>query len=84
MNFLYFLSILFLILGFFAVAFTFKFQFEDNSAVQVFGKAAQLELQEKEINADSKKRSNMSLLCDGFWSLKNLSLSLFCFCGPCK
>ena len=84
MNFLYFLSILFLILGFFAVAFTFTFQFEDNSANQVFGKAAQLELQEKEVNVDEKKTSNMSLLCDGFWSLRNLSLSLFCFCGPCK
>ena len=84
LNFLYFLSILFLVLGFFAVVFTFKFELEPNSSDEIFGKASKLESQEKESNITEKEGSNMSLLCEGFWSLTNLALSLFCFCGPCK
>ena len=84
LNFLYFLSILFLVLGFFAVVFTFKFVLEPNYSDEIFGKASKLESQEKESNITEKEGSNMSLLCEGFWSLTNLALSLFCFCGPCK
>ena len=84
LNFLYFLLILFLVLGFFAVAFTFKFEPEQNSGDTIFGKAGELEIQNEEENDKKKKESNLRVLCDGFWSWKNLSLSLFCFCGPCK
>ena len=84
LNFLYFLVILFLVLGFFAVVFTFKYQLETSSADDVFGKAGRMELQEKEDNNTKNESNNMSILCYGFWSLKNLALSLFCFCGPCK
>ena len=85
LNFLYFLLILFLVLGFFAVAFTFKYEAEaGRTASDVFGKAAKLELEENGENKKTEKQSNLSILCDGFWSWTNLSLSLFCFCGPCK
>ena len=85
MNFLYFLSILFLILGFFAVMFTFKFELEEDSNSVSLTKDRELEeKEEKDSNTGIKKQSNMTLLCEGFWSLKNLSLSLFCFRGPCK
>ena len=79
--FLYFLSILFLILGFIAVVFTFKYEQEPNSADDVFGKAGKLE---GETDDQEKKKSNLNLLCEGFWSWKNLVLGLFCFCGPCN
>lgn len=84
LNFLYFLVILFLVLGFIAVLFTFKYEVETSSSDDVFGKAARLELQEKDENNTKKDTSSMSVLCYGFWSLTNLVLSLFCFCGPCK
>ena len=88
LNFLYFLLILFLVLGFFAVTFTFKYEEESNpnSSDYVFAKAGKLEIQENSSSSASQKskQSNLSKLVDGFFSLTNLSLSLFCFCGPCK
>ena len=85
LNFLYFLLILFVVLGFFAVAFTFEYQPEQNSATDVFGKAGKMEMQGTEQNDyNNDKDSDLKVLCDGFWSWTNLSLSLFCFCGPCK
>ena len=84
LNFLYFLLILFLVLGFFAVAFTFKYEAEaGRTASDVFGKAAKLEIEDGE-NKNTQPQSNLKILCDGFLSWTNLSLSLFCFCGPCK
>ena len=84
LNFLYFLLILFVVLGFFAVAFTFKYEVESHSADYVFGKAGKLESQESETVSEKQEGSNMSILCDGFMSKTNLTLSLFCFCGPCN
>lgn len=84
LNFLYFLAIFFLFLGAIAVAFTFKYELEPNSTDEVFGKGAELEEDEKDQTVANKSRSNMGLLCEGFWSLKNLILTFFCFCGPCK
>ena len=84
LNFLYFLLILFLVLGFFAVAFTFKFEVEPNSAMTVFGKAGEMEMQNDEETETKKNGGDLRVLCSGFWSWTNLSLSLFCFCGPCK
>lgn len=85
LNFLYFLLLLFLVLGFFAVAFTFKFEAEQNSAAYVFGKAGEMEKEmNNEENDTEKKEGELRVLCNGFWSWTNLTLSLFCFCGPCK
>ena len=70
LNFLYFLSSFFLILGTIAVTFTFKY--EDNSYYE----------DEKELTG--KSVNNLRLLCEGFWSFKNFILGLFCFCGPCN
>ena len=68
LNFLYFLSCFFLVLGTIAVTCTFKYE-EDSG-------------EEKEEKV--KTGSNLSLLCDGFLTFKNFILGLFCFCGPCK
>ena len=86
LNFLYFLLILFLVLGLFAVAFTFKYEPEElsSNSEYVFKKAGNLEMDNSSSNANKKQESNLRLLCDGFWSLTNLTLALFCFCGPCK
>ena len=77
LKFLYFLLILFLILGILAVSFTFKYEVE----TILEGK---IEIQENELNKINKDSSNLSILCEGFCSFTNVSLSLFCFCGPCK
>ena len=68
LNFLYFLSCFFLVLGTIAVTCTFKYE-EDSG-------------EEKEEKV--KTGSNLSLLCEGFLTFKNFILGLFCFCGPCK
>ena len=84
LNFLYFLLILFLVLGFFAVTFTFKYEDQPDSSDYVFAKAGKMETQENNSSSTKDRGGNISKLCDGFFSLTNLSLSLFCFCGPCK
>jgi MFS family permease len=82
LNFLYFLLILFLVLGFFAVAFTFKYEPENNSSNEDSEKEGKLETLEEK--STENEGSNLSILCYGFWSITNLILGLFCFCGPCK
>ena len=84
LNFLYFILILFLFLGAIAVIFTFKFEMEVGSTEGIFYKKAQLEVEETQTSVTSKKTSDMGLLWDGFLSIQNLILGLFCFCGPCK
>jgi len=71
LNFLYFLSIFFLILGTLAVVLTFKY--EDESSDKKEEKAF-----------IGKGVSMLSLLCEGFLTFKNFILALFCFCGPCN
>ena len=68
LNFLYFLSCFFLVLGTIAVTCTFKYEDEI----------------EEEKEEKVKTGSNLSLLCEGFLTFKNFILGLFCFCGPCK
>ena len=67
-KYLYFILILFLILGVLAVALTFKYEDED------------LNLDELE----KKTENSFKLICEGFFSEKNYFLLLFCFCGPCN
>ena len=75
LNFLYFLSIFFLILGSVAVIFTIKYEetYTDEKSDE----------KDQEYNKGSST-STLSLLLEGFLTIKNLILGLFCFCGPCK
>ena len=57
---------------------------EAGSNEGIFYKTAQLEVEETQTSVSSKKTSDMGLLWDGFLSIPNLILGLFCFCGPCK
>lgn len=82
-KFLYFLSILFLILGVIAFSLTFKYENEPSSTDDIFGKAAEMESEERP-SLSTERRSSMKVLCEGFWSWKNFILFCFCFCGPCK
>jgi len=71
LDFLYFLAGFFLVLGILAVSLTFNYKEE----LVDEDKYDEKEFLEKNV-------SNMKLLCEGFWSIKNLILGLFCFCGP--
>lgn len=73
LDFLYFLAGFFLVLGILAVSLTFNYKEE---------LVDEDKYDEKEFVG--KNVSNMKLLCEGFWSIKNLILGLFCFCGPCN
>ena len=73
LNFLYFLAGFFLVLGTVAVALTFPYKEETPDEEKV---------EDKEFVGKSK--SNLKLLWQGFLSIKNLILGLFCFCGPCN
>ena len=73
LNFLYFLAGFFLVLGTVAVALTFPYKEEAPDEEKV---------EDKEFVGKSK--SNLKLLWQGFLSIKNLILGLFCFCGPCN
>ena len=70
-KYLFFILILFAVLGIFAVALTFKYE-EDQDPSKL------------ETLADKKGENNMKLICEGFFSEKNYFLLLFCFCGPCN
>jgi hypothetical protein len=76
LNFLYFLSIFFLFLGAIAVSLTFPYK-EEYESYEKNG--------ENEVKEYAKKpSSNIFVLIEGFLTIKNLILSLFCFCGPCN
>ena len=70
-KYLYFILILFGVLGILAVALTFKYEEEQDPS-------------KLEALADKKEENNMKLICEGFFSEKNYFLLLFCFCGPCN
>ena len=74
LNFLYFLAGFFLVLGTVAVALTFPYKEETPLDEE--------KVEDKEFVGKSK--SNLKLLWQGFLSIKNLILGLFCFCGPCN
>jgi hypothetical protein len=74
LDFLYFLAGFFLVLGTVAVSLTFPYKEE-------------LPLDEEKVEDKEfvgKSKNNLRLLCRGFFSIKNLILGLFCFCGPCN
>lgn len=84
-NYLYFLIILFVILGFLAILLTYKYEIEPNSTDDIFSRSASLELNEKELLTTYDYQENhLRILCEGLFSEKNFFLFLFCFCSPCK
>ena len=76
-NYLLFLIILFFILGIIGIILTIPYKEELNNEINESDEAS-----EKSINMKSK--SDLKLLCEGFFSCKNFMLLIFCFCGPCK
>jgi len=70
-KYLYFIFILFIILGILAVVLTIKYEGkeEDNSKLEAL---------------TEKQENSLKLICEGFFSEKNYFLLLFCFCGPCN
>ena len=80
-NFLYFLSLFFLVLGTIAVTLTFKYT-DEKRIVEV--KEEKEEKDEVEKEYIPKSESVLKLLLEAFLTLKNLMLGMFCFCGPCN
>ena len=83
-NYIYFLIILFVILGLLSIVFTFKYEKEPNSPDDIFEKSSSMELNENEKLRIKDKKVFFTMLCEGFFSEKNFFLLLFCFCNPCK
>jgi hypothetical protein len=84
LRYIYFLIILFVILGLIAILFTFKYEKEPNSPDDTFQKCSSIELNENELLIVKDKTVYCSKLCEGFFSEKNFFLLLFSFCSPCK
>ena len=70
LKYLYFILILFIVLGVVAVTLTFKYEEEDPSKLEIL--------------AEKKEENSLKLIFEGFFSEKNYFLLLFCFCGPCN
>lgn len=82
-DFLYFLTILFIILGFFGILLSFNYEKEYKDQEDNIPIISSNELNDKDIEK-TKNNSHLILLCEGFLSEKNFFLLLFCFCTPCK
>ena len=70
LKYLYFILILFIVLGVVAVTLTFKYEEEDPSKLEIL--------------AEKKEENSLKLIFEGFFSEKNYFLLLFCLCGPCN
>ena len=86
-NFLYFLMILFIILGFFGMVLSFNYEKEYEAQEDNMQITSSNGLNENYLLKIEKRKNNLnhlSLLCEGFFSEKNFFLLLFCFSTPCK
>ena len=86
-KFLYFLLILYLILGFIGIVLSFNFEEDDSHSEDNQKESVSIEINEKDsliIDAQQNKQNNMGSLWEGFFSEKNFFLLLFCFSTPCK
>lgn len=86
-DFLYFLMILFIILGVLGMVLSFNYEKEYDSQEDNIDITSSKDLNEKDllkIEKNNNKSNHLSLLCEGFFSEKNFFLLLFCFCTPCK
>ena len=85
--FLYFLLILYLILGLIGIVLSFNFEEDDSHSEDNQKESVSIEINEKDsliIDAQQNKQNNMGSLWEGFFSEKNFFLLLFCFSTPCK
>jgi MFS family permease len=86
-KFLYFLLILYLILGLIGIVLSFNFEEDDSHSEDNQKESVSIEINEKDsliIDAQQNKQNNMGSLWEGFFSEKNFFLLLFCFSTPCK
>ena len=86
-KFLYFLLILYLILGLIGIVLSFNFEEDDSHSEDNQKESVSVEINEKDsliIDAQQNKQNNMGSLWEGFFSEKNFFLLLFCFSTPCK
>ena len=86
-DFLYFLMILFIILGVLGMVLSFNYEKEYDSQEDNIDITSSKDFNEKDllkIEKNNNKSNHLSLLCEGFFSEKNFFLLLFCFCTPCK
>ena len=81
--YLYFLIILFVILGILAMSLTFNYEQE---SIEQKENNNILNSERESILIDNFENNNnkMGHLCEGFLSEKNFFLLMFCFCTPCK
>ena len=86
-TYLYFLIILFLILGSIGVVLSFNYEKDEIHSEKNINKSLSTEMNEKEpliIEAQENNKNNCDFLCEALLSEKNFFLLLFCFCTPCK
>ena len=86
-KFLYFLLILYLILGLIGIVLSFNFEEDVSHSEDNQKESVSIEINEKDsliIDAQQNKQNNMGSLWEGFFSEKNFFLLLFCFSTPCK
>ena len=86
-KFLYFLLILYLILGLIGIVLSFNFEEDVPHSEDNQKESVSVEINEKDsliIDAQQNKQNNMGSLWEGFFSEKNFFLLLFCFSTPCK
>lgn len=86
-KYLYFLIILFIILGIIGISFTFNYEKYPYSKEGYLNKYTSNILNDKElliIDNEQNNKNYLSFLCEGFLSEKNFFLLLFCFCTPCN
>lgn len=86
-KYLYFLIILFLILGAIGLAFSFNYEKDDTHLENNINKSISIEMNEKQpliVDSHQNKNNNCGFLCEALLSEKNFFLLLFCFCTPCK
>ena len=86
-KFLFFLLILYLILGLIGIVLSFNFEEDVSHSEDNQKESVSIEINEKDsliIDAQQNKQNNMGSLWEGFFSEKNFFLLLFCFSTPCK
>jgi hypothetical protein len=83
-SYLYFLLILFLILGTIAIIFTFNYEKEPEDSEKTSNESDLTNSIEIKSLTMKSKKNNLTILCEGFLSEKNFFLLLFCFCSPCN
>ena len=84
--YLKFLTILFIVLGVIGISLTIAYEKEPviEETEADTGNSNLVSPDRTESSFSVQNQSNLCLLCDGFFSWKNLMMISFCFCGLCK